>query len=96
MYFPDFLVALRVVANSVFRSVDVKFQANIQRLARRNELFKEEVTLAHRQHVEDFVLEQRKSRSAIDQIASHWEQERIRDSERKAQQGPCYSVPHMC
>ena len=83
----DSPLALRIVANSIFRSVDIKFQANLQRLARRNDLFKEEVTLAHRVHLEQSVMEQKKTQRAVDQIASRCEQEQIRNVERIARQG---------
>ncbi|KAL8701190.1 MAG: hypothetical protein Q9201_005039 [Fulgogasparrea decipioides] len=78
---------MRVVANSIFRSVDVEFHGSLQRLTWTNEVFKEEVNLAHRQHVEDHIKEQRSSKMAIDRIASRWEQKWSQNDEHEAQQG---------
>ena len=77
-----------VVAKSVFRSVDVEYQRNIQRLSQRNELFKEEVTLAHRQHIEDHIKEQSISNLVVDRIAAQQDQEWMRNYQGDAQQGP--------
>lgn len=68
------------MAKSIFRSVDVEFQNNVQRLSRLNEVFKEEVNLAHRQHIEDHVKEQRLAKAVIERIAAQ--------SEPKPQQKP--------
>ena len=54
--------------------MDAEFQNNIQRLSRLNEVFKEEVNLAHRQHIEDLVKEQRLAKAVIDRIAAQGEQ----------------------
>ncbi|KAL8738212.1 MAG: hypothetical protein Q9181_000983 [Wetmoreana brouardii] len=78
---------MRVIANSIFRSVDIEFHGSLQRLSRTNEVFKEEVTLAHRQHVEDHIIEQRSSKMAIDRIASRWEQRWSQNDEQETQQG---------
>lgn len=89
-------LAFILVAQSIFRSVDVKFQANVQRLSRMNEVFKEEVTFAHRQHIEDHVKEQRISNSAVNQSAGQGERKLIRETERGAQEGSYPSFPTNC
>lgn len=85
--------AVRVVFNSVFRSVDVAYHESLQRLSWTNEVFKEEVTIVHRKHLEDHITEQHSSSLAIDRIASQWEQSQIqiRESEQTAQKGPYLS-----
>lgn len=76
------------MANSIFRSVDVEFQDNVQRLSRLNEVFKEEVNLAHRQHIEDHVKEQRLAKAVIDRKAAQSEHELHRESDPNIQTGP--------
>ena len=81
------LLAFKILVKSIFRSVDVEFQDNVQRLSRLNEVFKEEVTLAHRQHVEDHLKQQRLASSTIDQRAVRTEHNLIRQSKRDVQEG---------
>lgn len=81
------LSAFKILVKSIFRSVDVEFQDNVQRLSRLNEVFKEEVTLAHRQHVEDHLKQQRLASSTSDRRAVHTEHNLIRQSKRDDQEG---------
>ena len=46
----------------------MRFQERIQQLSRAYEVFKEETTLAHRQHMHDHMEEQRVSRASLEQL----------------------------
>ena len=83
------------MAKSIVRSVDVEFQDNIQRLSRLNELFKEEVNLAHRQHIENHVKEQRLAKAVIDRIAAQGEQNVKLESKPSIQLGQFSDVSFM-
>ena len=75
--------ATRLIVESLFRSVDMHFQERIQQLSRAHEVFKEETTLAHRQHMHDHVEEQRVSRSSLEQLALKTERSLRVESEGK-------------
>ena len=89
-------LALIVLARSIFRSVDIKFQDNVQRLSRLNEIFREEVTFAHRQHIEDHVKEQRISNSTADQTAVQDGKKPVQQIEHDAQDGSYPSSASNC
>lgn len=89
-------LAFKVLAKSVFRSVDVEFQDDVQRLSRMTKVFKEEIKLAHRQHIEDHLKEQRFTDSTIDRRAVQSEQKLIRHSERGVQEGSYALLPCSC
>lgn len=50
---------------SCFRSVDMEFEANLQEINRRYLFFQEEVTLIHRQHLENHMVQQNTANMAI-------------------------------
>lgn len=83
------LSAFTILAKSIFRSVDVEFQDNVQRLSRACIVLNEEMTLAHRQRVEDLLHQQRFVASTNDQRAAQSEQKLIPYSEGGVQEGPC-------
>ena len=64
-----FSPASRLLVESFFRSIDVQFQDNIQQLSRAHESFREEVTFAHRQHIQNHINEQRLANITLEQVA---------------------------
>ena len=75
--------------------MDAEFQNNIHRLSRLNEVFKEEVNLAHRQHIEDHVKEQRLAKAVIDRIAAQGEQKLKLEPKTSTQIGSFPDVSFM-
>ena len=90
------LLAFKVLARSIFRSVDVDFHDNVQRLSRMTKVFEEEITFAHRQHIEDHLKEQRSANSTVDRRLVQSEQKLMTLSERGVQGGSCLWLPSSC
>ena len=61
----------------------MQFQNNVQRLSRAHEVFREEVTFAQRQHMQDHMKEQRLANSTLEQVALQTARHPNLDSECK-------------
>ncbi|KAL9637039.1 MAG: hypothetical protein Q9204_002023 [Flavoplaca sp. TL-2023a] len=51
--------SIKIVVKSFLYSIDAKFESNIQCMNRTYLIFQEEATLAHRQHVEKYIMDQK-------------------------------------
>lgn len=56
---------MKIVVKCFLRSVDADFAENLQSVNRKYQSFQEEATLAHRQHLEDHILDQKAANLAI-------------------------------
>ena len=79
------------MAESIFRSIDMEFQNNAQRLSRAHEVFKEEVTFAHRRKVQHHITKQQHADSKLNQIILQTQQNVSPEGDRK-----CHTLSSVC